>query len=71
MVQSPSGTEAWLQNAVATVGPVTIVFTIGYVEIRGALVGRNWAAILKWPEIEETFVAWPLMQRILLCDDDI
>ena len=28
MVESPDNTESWLQNAVATVGPVTIVFSV-------------------------------------------
>ena len=28
MIESPLGTEAWLQNAVATVGPVTIGYDV-------------------------------------------
>ncbi len=57
----------WSLLAMAQIQHWALLVTIGYAEIRGALVGLNWAAILKWPETEETFVAWPLMQRIQLC----
>ena len=57
----------WSLLAMARIQHWALLVTIGYAEIRGALIGLNWVAILKWPEIEETFVAWPLMQRIRLC----